>query len=189
MTIQRLLSKLVSLTLICVLLTQSVFSQTKSITGKITDDKGNPLAGVSVSIKGSRTGTSTDVGGNFTLNVKTTATTLVLTSIGFADKEVDITSQTSIAVSMVPSSTTLGDLVVTGYGSTRKKVTSRASRLARNKAGPNALLRRLGRAGPGSGAGAAWSGRTRARSRRSAGTCCRLRRNAGLDIVGVNHRR
>jgi TonB-linked SusC/RagA family outer membrane protein len=121
MTIQRLLSKLVSLTLICVLFTQSVFSQTKTITGKITDDKGNPLAGVSVSIKGSRTGTSTDVGGSFTINVKTTATTLVLTSVGFADKEVDISSQTSIAVSMVPSSTTLGDLVVTGYGSTRKK--------------------------------------------------------------------
>ena len=121
MTIQRLLAKLVGFAFICVLFTQPAFSQTKTITGKISDDKGNPLAGVSVSIKGSRTGTSTDVGGNFTLNVKTTATTLVLTSVGFADKEVDITSQTSVAVSLIPSSTTLGDLVVTGYGSTRKK--------------------------------------------------------------------
>jgi TonB-dependent starch-binding outer membrane protein SusC len=121
MTIQRLLAKLVSLLLVCVLFTQPLFSQTKAITGKIVDDKGNPLAGVSVSIKGSKIGTSTDVGGNFTLNVKTTAKTLVLTSVGFADKEVDITSQTSISVSMVPSSTTLGDLVVTGYGTARKK--------------------------------------------------------------------
>lgn len=121
MTIQRLLARLVSLAFICVLFTQPLFSQTKAITGKIVDDKGNPLAGVSVSIRGSKSGTSTDVGGNFTLNVKTTAKTLVLTSVGFADKEVDITSQTSISVSMVPSSTTLGDLVVTGYGTARKK--------------------------------------------------------------------
>jgi TonB-dependent starch-binding outer membrane protein SusC len=121
MTIQRLLPKLVSLLFVCVLFTQSLFSQTKAITGKIVDDKGNPLAGVSVSIKGSKIGTSTDVGGNFTLNVKTTAKTLVLTSVGFADQEVDISSQTSISVAMVPSSTTLGDLVVTGYGTARKK--------------------------------------------------------------------
>jgi iron complex outermembrane receptor protein len=121
MTIQRLLAKLACLTLICVLFTQSVFSQTKTITGKIVDDKGNPLGGVSVTVRGSKIGTSSDAAGNFTLNVRTNATTLMLTSVGFSDKEVDITSQTSVSVSMVPSSTTLGDLVVTGYGTARKK--------------------------------------------------------------------
>ncbi|HTR32005.1 MAG TPA: SusC/RagA family TonB-linked outer membrane protein [Puia sp.] len=121
MTIQRLLAKLVSLALVCVLFTHPAFSQTKTITGKVVDDKGNPLSGVSVTVKGSRVGTSTDAAGAFTLNVKSTATTLVLTSVGFADKEVNITAETSISVSMTPSSTTLGDLVVTGYGTARKK--------------------------------------------------------------------
>ena len=121
MTIQRLLAKLVSFTLVCVLLTQPIFAQTKTITGKITDDKGAPLAGVSVTVKGSRIGTSTDIGGQFTINVKSTATALVLSSVGFADREVDIRTQSSISVSLVPQSTTLGDLVVTGYGTARKK--------------------------------------------------------------------
>ena len=121
MTIQRLLAKLVSFMLVCVLLTQPIFAQTKTITGKITDDKGAPLPGVSVTVKGSRTGTSTDAGGAFSINVKTTARTLLLSSVGFTDKEVDISSQTMVNVSLVPSSTTLGDLVVTGYGSARKR--------------------------------------------------------------------
>src|SRR5580698_9175521 len=121
MTIQRLLAKLVGLAFICVLFTQPAFSQTKRITGKIKDDKGAPLAGVSVTVKGSNTGTSTDAEGNFSIDVKTTARSLVLTSVGFADLTVDISNQTTVAVSMVPSSTTLGDLVVTGYGTARKK--------------------------------------------------------------------
>ncbi|HLI92266.1 MAG TPA: carboxypeptidase-like regulatory domain-containing protein, partial [Puia sp.] len=121
MTIQRLLARLVSLAIICVFFTQPVFSQTKTITGKITDDKGNPLPGVSVSVKGSTVGTSTDAGGNFMLNVKSSAKTLVLSSVGYSDMEVDISSQTTIEVKMTASSTTLGDLVVTGYGTARKK--------------------------------------------------------------------
>src|SRR5579871_1249890 len=108
MTIQRLLAKMVSLAFLCVIFTHQAFSQTKTVTGKITDDKGSPLSGVSVTVKGSRVGTSTDAGGNFSIAVKSTATTLVLSSVGFTDKEVDITSQTSINVAMVPSSTTLG---------------------------------------------------------------------------------
>src|SRR5580658_5325177 len=51
MTIQRLLAKLVGLAFICVLFTQQAFSQTKRITGKIKDDKGAPLAGVSVTVR------------------------------------------------------------------------------------------------------------------------------------------
>ena len=59
MTIQRLLTKTVGFILLCVLFTQTAFSQTKSITGKVTDDKGAPIQGATVTVKGTKVGAST----------------------------------------------------------------------------------------------------------------------------------
>src|SRR5271170_6337782 len=112
MTINRLLAR-VAYIAICVLLTQFAFSQNKVVTGKVTDDKGNPLAGVSVSVKGSKSGTTSDANGLFSLPVKSTAKTLVLSSVGFSDQEFDVTTTNSVTASMVPASTSLGDVVVT----------------------------------------------------------------------------
>jgi TonB-dependent starch-binding outer membrane protein SusC len=120
MTINRLLAR-VAYIAICVLLTQFAFSQNKVITGKVSDDKGNPLAGVTVSVKGSKSGTTTDANGNFSLPVRPTSKTLVLSSVGFAEQEFDITSTTAITATLVPQSSSLGDVVVVGYGTARKK--------------------------------------------------------------------
>jgi TonB-dependent starch-binding outer membrane protein SusC len=120
MTIKRLLTR-VAYVALCVLITQFAFSQNRTVTGKVTDDKGNPLAGVSVTVKGSKTGTTTDANGLFSLPVKSGVKTLVLSSVGFADQQFDITSTNSVTVAMVPQSTSLGDVVVTGYGTARKK--------------------------------------------------------------------
>ncbi len=120
MTIKRLLARVTCVAL-CVLITQFAFSQNRTITGKVTDDKGNALAGVSVSVKGSKTGTTTDANGLFSLPVKSTAKVLVLSSVGFSDQEFDVTATNSVTASMVPQSTSLGDVVVTGYGTARKK--------------------------------------------------------------------
>jgi TonB-dependent starch-binding outer membrane protein SusC len=120
MTIKRLLAKL-ALLLFCVLFTQIAFSQTKLITGKVSDDKGNPIQGATVTAKGSRTGTSTDAAGAFSLNVPAGAKTIVISSVGFGQQEVSIIDKTSVNVSLVSSAQSLNDVVVIGYGSSQRK--------------------------------------------------------------------
>src|SRR5262249_111108 len=118
MTIYRLLAKIACVA-ICVLFTQVLFSQ-KVVTGKGNDDKGNPVQGATVTPKGSKTGTSTDAQGAFSLKVPSSATALVISSVGFTTTQVDITSLTSVSVSLTTTSTSLNDVVVTGYGTARR---------------------------------------------------------------------
>jgi TonB-linked SusC/RagA family outer membrane protein len=120
MTIQRLLAKLVSLAFICVLFTQSAFSQTKSITGKVLDDKGAPLQGATVVAKGSKAGTSTDASGSFRLTVPSNTSTLVVSSIGYGNQEIDVSSNTDVSVRMTASTASLNEVVVIGYGTARR---------------------------------------------------------------------
>src|SRR5580698_2804454 len=120
MPIKRLLG-VFSIFMLCVLLTQFSFAQGKTITGKILDDKGSPVQGATVIIKNSKTGTSTDVNGTFRLNVPASAKTLVVSSVGFTQQEIVIGDKESFDISLVASSTSSNDVVVTGYSTTRKK--------------------------------------------------------------------
>jgi TonB-dependent starch-binding outer membrane protein SusC len=120
MPIKRLLGGFSSL-LLCVLITQFSFAQNKTITGKVLDDKGSPVQGATVTIKGSRTGTATDAAGAFKLSVSANAKTLVISSVGFTAQEIDVSSQTTVTASLVPSNASLNEVVVTGYGTARKK--------------------------------------------------------------------
>jgi len=120
MTIQRLLAIKASLALICVLFTLTTFSQSKTITGKILDDKGAPVIGASVTVKGSKSGSSSHPDGTFQITVPGTATTLVISSVGFASQEVSIADQTNVSVSLVPSQSSLNEVVVIGYGTSRR---------------------------------------------------------------------
>ena len=70
------------LSLFLLLFLQEGFAQTKTITGKVTDDKGNPVSGATVMVKGSKGGTSTDSSGNFTLQVPTAAKQLLVSNVG-----------------------------------------------------------------------------------------------------------
>src|ERR1700748_452767 len=120
MTIQRLLAITASFTLICVLFTQTAFSQTKTIKGKVTDEKGAPVQGATVTVKGSKNGASTGADGSYSLPVSPTARTIVISSVGFTTQELAIGDQTSIDVALVTSSQGLNEVVVVGYGTTRK---------------------------------------------------------------------
>jgi TonB-linked SusC/RagA family outer membrane protein len=120
MTIKRLLRQF-TLLLLCVILTQLAFSQTKTISGKVSDDKGNPIQGATVTVKGSKTGTSTDASGAFKLNVSATAKSLVISSVGFTQQEIGIGVKESFDVSLVPSSQSLTDVVVIGYSTAQRK--------------------------------------------------------------------
>ncbi|HEY1199903.1 MAG TPA: carboxypeptidase-like regulatory domain-containing protein, partial [Niastella sp.] len=95
----------------------------QEIKGQVTDDKGSPLPGVSVVVKGTATGTNTDMNGNFTLNVPEGSSVLIVSSVGFTTQEVNVAGKTTITIAMVAGSTgQLGEIVVVGYG-TQKKVT------------------------------------------------------------------
>ncbi|HEX7904423.1 MAG TPA: SusC/RagA family TonB-linked outer membrane protein [Chitinophagaceae bacterium] len=106
-----------------VLIVQVASAQDKTITGKITDSKdGSPVVGASVQPKGTKTGTSTKADGTFSINVGPNVTTLVISSVGYDTQEISITGQTSVNVSFVPNAgANLNEIVVTGYGTARKK--------------------------------------------------------------------
>lgn len=106
--------------LLLAFLAQISFAQ-KTVTGKVTDSKdGSAVRGASVTVKGSRTGTQTDNNGNFSLSVSADATALVITSVGYTAQEVSISGKTSIDVSLVVSTTSMGEVVVVTYGTRRK---------------------------------------------------------------------
>jgi Ca-activated chloride channel family protein len=92
------------------------------ITGKIVDQKGNPLPGVTVSIKGTNITTTSAEDGGFSITVADENTVLVFSMVGFDQQEIKIKGKTSLSVSLKASSVTLQEVVVTGYG-TQKKMT------------------------------------------------------------------
>ncbi|HEY0039271.1 MAG TPA: carboxypeptidase-like regulatory domain-containing protein, partial [Flavisolibacter sp.] len=101
---------------LCLLL-GSVYAQ-QQVTGRITDDRGNGVENVSVSLKGTTTTTLTNTNGEFAIRA-VNGQRLVFSSIGFVTKEVDVTS-TRIDVSLDRSTGDLGEVVVVGYGTQRR---------------------------------------------------------------------
>ena len=92
------------------------------IGGKVTNDKGEPLKGVSVVEKGTNNGTVTGEDGSYTLQVTSPNATLVFSYIGFGNQEVSIKGKTSVDVLLLTMENSLKDIVVVGYA-TQKKVT------------------------------------------------------------------
>ncbi|HEY4194902.1 MAG TPA: carboxypeptidase-like regulatory domain-containing protein, partial [Mucilaginibacter sp.] len=112
-----------SVIFICLIFYQNLLAQnTVTITGKvISSDSQQGLAGVSVRLKGTLKGVSTDINGKFVLNVSQLKGTLLFSSVGFASQEVPVHGQSQINVSLEPTETRLQNVVVIGYGSIRKK--------------------------------------------------------------------
>lgn len=92
----------------------------RQVTGKVTADNGSPLADVNVAVKGSITGTVTDTNGNFTISVPEQGGTLVFTSVGYGQKEVTVRNQKNINISLSQQNRELNEVVVIGYGTTKK---------------------------------------------------------------------
>ncbi|MCD9018816.1 TonB-dependent receptor [Fulvivirgaceae bacterium QH1ED-6-2] len=94
-----------------------------TVTGTITSsDDGTGLPGVSVLVKGTNRGTTTDADGKFVINVTNGEDILVFSFIGYVQQEVVVGAQTNVDVSLVSDITQLGEVVVVGYG-TQQKVT------------------------------------------------------------------
>ena len=102
-----------------VVLSSTLAVQDIKITGKVTGDNGQPISGVSVSLKGTTRGTTTDNNGNFELTVPEDGT-LVVSNIGFLSKEVPVNNQSVHDIKLQSSNTVLDQVVVVGYGTQRK---------------------------------------------------------------------
>ncbi|RZJ73817.1 TonB-dependent receptor [Flavobacterium sp.] len=90
------------------------------ITGKIVDNTGLPLPGVSVLVKGTNIGTVTDIDGNYSITPNSANATLVFSFVGFKTQEVLVGGKSAIDISMSEDSTTLNEVVVVGYGTQKR---------------------------------------------------------------------
>ena len=105
--------------IVCNIMT--LHSQNIGISGRVTDETDEALVGVNVRVKGTTTGTSTDIHGEYALNVPDSDATLVFSYIGFVTQEVVVGNRQTIHVVLVEDMAVLDEVVVVGYG-TQKKV-------------------------------------------------------------------
>ncbi len=120
----RLLSVLLLLTCYAI-----AFGQTRTVTGKVTDNTNVPLPGVSIQIEGTPSGVITDIDGNFSLELATGQDFLKFSFIGFAEQRVNVAKRNSVNVVMRASDTALDEVTVVavGYGNMKKSDISGAS--------------------------------------------------------------
>jgi iron complex outermembrane receptor protein len=99
-----------------------------TITGKVTDEKGTPLAGVSIQIKGVRGGVVTGADGSFTISGVKEDGTLVFSFVGYQSQQVPVSGHPTMTIVLHQETQNLGDMVVVGYGrSSRKNLSSAVS--------------------------------------------------------------
>lgn len=118
----RLLMSAAGIFILCSIAPSGLFAQTEGdieVKGRVTS-QGEPVIGAGVLVKGTTTGTATDVNGNFVINVSPDAI-LTVSSIGYTDAEVSVGGRGFINVELEPESLSLEDVVVVGYG-TQKKI-------------------------------------------------------------------
>ena len=97
------------------------WTQQRTINGAVTDNSNAPVAGASVTVKGTPIGTQTDASGNFQITVPAGSKILIISSVGFALQEVSIEGKNQVSVSMKPFDSNLDQVVVVGYTSQRKQ--------------------------------------------------------------------
>src|SRR5690606_14949552 len=117
-----------ALTVLCMcFLPFALAAQTLQVTGTVTAAAdGKPLPGVTVTIQGTTTATSTDDSGIYSITVPEAGATLVFTQLGMATQQVVVTTSGTINVSLEEDSSTLEEVVVIGYGTQKKSVVTGA---------------------------------------------------------------
>src|SRR4051812_40594012 len=116
------MKKLVLSLFILLTVSLSVFSQTRTVTGTVKGDDGQPIPGASVKVKEAATvGMSTGIDGRFSLVVPANGRTLVITFLGYVSQEVAIPASNVVSVNLVADATSLDAVVITAGGVTIKR--------------------------------------------------------------------
>ena len=115
----RKISRILLMSFSLLLFSAASFAQ-NVVSGKVTDSKdGSPVAGVTVTVKGTNAAAQTAADGTFRINASGTAT-LVFTSVGFARQEIPVSDRASVDVSLVQANQQMNEVVVVAYGTRRK---------------------------------------------------------------------
>jgi len=133
-----------------VLMTGMAFAQKKAITGKVTDQTGSPVPGVTVIVKGTTIGSVTDFDGNYSISVPADSKILNYSFVGMIAQDIEIAGKSNISVVMKSEVVGVEEVVVVGYGTQQKKtltgaVTSVGNEELRASTSSNAASRMQGR--------------------------------------------
>ena len=102
-----------ALTLLSILFISFAYSQTSiKVSGLVKDDSGKPVQGATVAVKDGKQMTITKEDGRFELSVASSTVKLLISSVGYADKEIALNGQTSLTISLTSTSSMLQDVVV-----------------------------------------------------------------------------
>lgn len=115
------MKKTLLLACISLFFASQAFSQARTVRGKvISSEDGQPMPGVNVVIQGTTKGTSTDVEGNYALDLAPGETTLSFTFVGYKTQTVEVGQREVIDITLESDATALEEVVVIGYGTVRK---------------------------------------------------------------------
>lgn len=99
-----------------------VSAQNRVISGQVSDSKsGETLIGVSVLVKGTSQGTSTDTNGKFTLNIPSDNAVIMVNYVGYVGQEINVGNKTVLNIKLTSNETALNEVVVIGYGTVKKR--------------------------------------------------------------------
>lgn len=100
---------------------QTIFAQNFAVSGKVSSSDNKPVEGASVRVKGSATGVVTDEEGNYQISAPDGKGSLIFSYVGYTEQKVSIDSRAVINVVLNPANDQLGEVVVIGYGTVRKR--------------------------------------------------------------------
>jgi TonB-linked SusC/RagA family outer membrane protein len=98
----------------------SLFAQSLTVKGNITDNTGETIPGVNIAVKGTTSGTASDIDGNYSVTVPAGNSVLVFSFIGYSTQEINVNNRTTLNVVLEEDVQQLSEVVAIGYGTTRK---------------------------------------------------------------------
>ncbi len=111
-----------SLFVLLMLCTALTYGQSKTVTGNIVDQNTHqPMAGVSVNVRGTDRSTLSAANGTFSISVPSTESVLVFSYVGYTPQEIRVGTLTNLSVNLVPGANKLDEVVVIGYGAVRRR--------------------------------------------------------------------
>ncbi len=121
-----------------------------TISGKVTDDKGSPVAYASVVLKGTKEGTMTGTDGTYKLTLSRSSGTLVFSALGFAAQEKPVKATGNNDAVLVPETLTMSEVVVTGYATQKRRdMTGSVAQVHSAPVGSNGFAKQLAGRVPG----------------------------------------